>query len=58
MRFARKGKIENKNDGRNFLPFLEEKKQFAFSLFEPGTGCLLVSYPWVLFNWDGSGGKT
>ena len=58
MRFARKGKIENKNDGRNFLPFLEEKKQFAFSLFEPGTGCLLVSCPWVLFNWDGSGGKT
>ena len=32
MRFARKGKIENKNDGRNFLPFLEKKKSSLHSL--------------------------
>ena len=46
-----------------FLPlFAAEKIHSAFllSLFEPGTGCLLVSYPWLLFNWeqDGCGGKT
>jgi len=52
------GKTKSKMTTATFCPFLAGKILFAFSLFEPGTGCLLVSYPWVLFNWDGSGGKT
>jgi hypothetical protein len=65
-RFSTRRSEEIKNS--NCLPFavfLTGKVRFAFSVLEPGTECLLVSYSSlvfekeeVLFNWDGCEGKT
>ena len=54
------GRTKSKMTTATFCPFFGRKRFTLHSLCfsEPGSGCLLVSYPWLLFNWDGCGGKT